>query len=191
MARYPRSGCTARTTLHLVGPQAWTPVPAALVYDSADPFAVRVRFGDDGPADAGHEAPGEEGLFGVTDLDLAALAGTDLEDEEVDELDDEGPDEDGGVEWLLSRDLLRAGLTGPVGEGDVRLWPARGGLDVLFLQLRAPSGEALFELSAASVGDFLRETELLVPVGHESGLLRVDDELSVLLSGGTDNPRSW
>ena len=157
MALYPRSGCTARTTFHLVGPQSWTAVPAALVYDSADPFAVRVRFGDDGPDD-------------------------------VDGTTYDAPDDDGGVEWLLSRDLLRTGLTAPVGEGDVRLWPARGGLDVVFLQLRAPSGEALFELSGAVVGDFLRETELLVPAGTESDALGVDDELSALLRGGTDNP---
>jgi len=157
MALYPRSGCTARTTLHLVGPTSWTAVPAALVYDSLDPFAVRVRFGDGG----------------VEDTD-----GTTYDTAE----------DDGGVEWLLSRDLLRAGLTAPAGEGDVRLWPARGGLDVVFLQLRAPSGEALFELSGAVVGDFLRETELLVPAGTESDTLRVDDELYALLRGGTDNP---
>ena len=157
MAHFPRSGCTARTTFHLVGPQSWTAVPAALVYDSTDPFAVRVRFGDGAPEDA----------------DTSGYDAT---------------DDEGGVEWLLSRDLLRAGLTGPAGEGDVRLWPARGGLDVLFLQLRAPSGEALFEVSGAVVGDFLRETELLVPAGTESDLLRVDDELTALLRGGTDNP---
>jgi hypothetical protein len=155
MARFPRSGCTARTTFHLVGPQSWTAVPAALVYDSADPFAVRVRFGEAGPDDE-------------------------------DSYDDRG--DEGGVEWLLSRELLRTGLTGPVGDGDVRLWPARAGLDVVFLQLRAPSGEALFELSGAAVADFLQDTELLVPVGTESDELRVDDELSVLLRGGTDNP---
>ena len=164
MARSARSGITARTTLHLVGPQSWTAVPAALVYDSSDPFAVRVRFGDDGPDEA--EA------YDTT-------------------YESDGPDEDGGVEWLLSRDLLRAGLTGPVGEGDVRLSPARGGLDVLFLQLRAPSGEALFDLSAAAVSNHLRETELLVSVGAESELLRVDDELLVLLQGGSDNPTSY
>ena len=171
MARSPMSRCTARTTFHLVGPQSWTAVPAVLVYDSADPFAVRVRFGDDGPDEA----------------DAADPAGYDTVGDDT----ADGPDEDGGVEWLLSRDLLRAGLTGPVGDGDVRLWPARGGLDVLFLQLRAPSGEALFELSGAAVGEFLRETELMVPVGCESELLRVDDELSVLLRGGTDNPTSY
>ena len=157
MARYPRSGCTARTTLHLVGPGSWTAVPAALVYDSVDPFAVRVRFGDGGQDDD--------------------------DDTSYDDAED-----DGGVEWLLSRDLLRDGLTSPVGEGDVRLWPARGGLDVVFLQLRAPSGVALFEISGAVVADFLQETELLVPAGTESDLLRVDDELTALLRGGTDNP---
>ena len=140
-------------------------MPAALVYDAGDPFAVRVRFGDGGGEDEFDRT--DDGLHG-------AGTGEDL------------PDEDGGVEWLLSRDLLRAGLTGPAGEGDVRLWPARGGLDVLFLQLRAPSGEALFELSAAVVGDFLRESEQLVGVGQESEALRVDDELSALLQGGSD-----
>ena len=54
-------------------------------------------------------------------------------------------EDDGGVEWLLSRELLRAGSSAPAGEGDVRIWPARAALDVLYLQLRAPSGEALFE----------------------------------------------
>ena len=141
-------------------------MPAALVYDATDPFAVRVRFGDGG------EDEFDRGL------DDGALQGS--------RFDEDDPDEDGGVEWLLSRDLLRAGLTGPAGEGDVRLWPARGGLGVLFLPLRAPSGEALFELSAAVVGDFLRESEQLVAVGHESEALRVDDELSALLQGGSD-----
>src|SRR3954465_7092827 len=167
MARFPSSGCTARTTLHLIGSQSWTAVPAALVYDSLDPFAVRVRFGDSGPADAGTSPEDFYDAF------------------------DDVPDGDGGVEWLLSRDLLRAGLTSPVGEGDVRLWPSRGGLDVVFLQLRAPSGEALFEISGGVVAEFRRETEMLVPQGAESGALRVDEELSALLGGGTDNPSAF
>jgi len=168
MARYSRSGCTARTTLHLVGAQSWTAVPAALVYDSADPFAVRVRFGDDA-ADG--------------DLNVALDATF-----EGDLGGDPGLEEDGGVEWLLSRELLRGGLTAPVGDGDVRIWPARAALDVLYLQLRAPSGEALFELSAAVVDDFLRETERLVPVGTESDALHVDAELLALLhDGGSGN----
>lgn len=177
MARYSRSGCTSRTTFHLIGSQSWTAVPAVLVYDSADPFAVRVRFGDGGPEDAS--------AYGNTASDTATPVGG-LDDVPHDVT----PDDEGGVEWLLSRDLLRAGLAGPVGDGDVRLWPARNGLQVLFLQLRAPSGEALFEVSGSAVHQFLREADALVPVGSESELLQVDDELTALLSGGTDNPTS-
>jgi hypothetical protein len=59
---------------------------------------------------------------------------------------------------------------------------------VLFLHLRAPSGEALFELSRAAVAAFLRQTEALVPTGSESSLLDLDDELHVLLTnGGSDS----
>ena len=55
---------------------------------------------------------------------------------------------------------------------------------MLFLHLRAPSGEALFELSRAAVAAFLRQTEALVPSGTESALLDLDDELHVLLTNG-------
>jgi Streptomyces sporulation and cell division protein, SsgA len=95
--------------------------------------------------------------------------------------------DDGGIAWLVSRELMQSGLDRPSGEGDVRIWPAHGATDVLFLHLRAPSGEALFELSRATVTAFLRQTEALVPSGSESALLDIDDELYVLLSnGGTD-----
>ena len=96
--------------------------------------------------------------------------------------------EDGGIAWLVSRELMQSGLDRPSGDGDVRIWPAHGATDVLFLHLRAPSGEALFELSRATVTAFLRQTEALVPSGSESALLDIDDELHVLLSnGGTDS----
>ena len=96
---------------------------------------------------------------------------------------------DGGIAWLVSRELLQSGLCQPSGDGDVRIWPAHAATDVLFLHLRAPSGEALFELSRATVAAFLRQTEVLVPSGTESDHLDMDDELMVLLSnGGTDQP---
>jgi hypothetical protein len=93
-----------------------------------------------------------------------------------------------GISWLVSRELLQAGLDQPAGEGDVRVWPANAATDVLFLHLRAPSGEALFELSRATVAAFLRQTEALVPSGTESALLDLDDELHVLLSNGGSDP---
>ena len=109
MASRRTSGHSSPVTLQLVGPTSWTEVPALLLYDVADPFAVRIAFGD---------------------------------------TDD---DPDGAITWLLSRELLQAGLERPAGDGDVRLWPAKAAADVLYLHLRAPSGEALFEVSRASV----------------------------------------
>ena len=97
--------------------------------------------------------------------------------------------DDGGIAWLVSRELLHGGLEAPAGDGDIRLWPAHASTDVLFLHLRAPSGEALFELSRGAVAAFLRHTEALVPSGTESDLLDLDDELHVLLSGGADPGR--
>ena len=97
--------------------------------------------------------------------------------------------EEAGIAWLVSRELLQSGLDRPAGEGDVRVWPAHGATDVLFLHLRAPSGEALFELSRATVAAFLRQTETLVPSGTESALLDLDEELHALLSGGADPGR--
>jgi hypothetical protein len=145
------SGHSSPVTLQLVGPTSWTEVPALLLYDAADPFAVRIAFGD-----------------------TAA--------------DDGAADPEGTITWLLSRDLLRSGLEQPAGDGDVRLWPARATADVLYLHLRAPSGEALFELSRASVAAFLRQTEAIVPLGRETDRLGLDDELQALLSNGGADP---
>jgi hypothetical protein len=145
-------GYSSPITLHLVGPQSWTEVPALLCYDGTDPFAVRIAFGE----------IGEDG--GDTAM------------------------EETGISWLLSRELLQAGLESPTGDGDVRLWPAHASADVLYLHLRAPSGEALFELSRGTVAAFLRQTEALVPSGSEGDLLALDDELQALLSNGGADP---
>src|SRR5215203_1042383 len=98
-------GCSSPITLQLVGPQSWTEVPALLCYDAADPFAVRIAFGDVGDEN------------GVVDPD------------------------DGGIAWLLSRELLQAGLEGLFGDVDVRLRSTLFAYAMLFLHLRAPSGE--------------------------------------------------
>ena len=96
--------------------------------------------------------------------------------------------DEAGIAWLVSRELLQSGLDRPSGDGDVRVWPAHSTTDVLFLHLRAPSGEALFELSRATVAGFLRQTEALVPTGSESAMLTLDEELQALLSGGGADP---
>jgi hypothetical protein len=144
MAHRSSSRYTCPLTLQLIGPRSWTEVPAQLVYLAADPFAVRITFGD--------------------------TAGDD------------------GVTWLVGRELLQIGLDRPAGDGDVRVWPASSTADALFLHLRAPSGEALFELSRATLAAFLRETEALVPTGSEAEVLDLDDELTALLSNGGADP---
>lgn len=98
-----------------------------------------------------------------------------------------GPDDD-GVEWLVARDLLRDGLTHPSGQGDVRLWPARTAGEVLFLELRAPSGHALFELARGELAQFLASTERLVPPGQESAAVDLGRELLELLQGEGPDP---
>ena len=121
--------------------------------------------------------------FDVTDPFAVRIAFGDVGDERG-----AADAEESGIAWLLSRELLHAGLKAPAGEGDVRLWPAHGSSDVVFLHLRAPSGEALFELSGATVAAFLRQTEALVPSGSEAGMLGLDDELEALLFNGGADP---
>lgn len=142
----------------------------------------------------GHYSPVTLHLVGPTDwTEVPALLCYDADDPFAvriafgDATDgDAAPDADSAITWLLSRELLQTGLDRPAGDGDVRLWPARGAGDGLYLHLRAPSGEALFEVSRASVAAFLRGTEALVPLGEESARLTLDAELHVLLSGGSD-----
>jgi hypothetical protein len=145
---------------------------------------------------SGHSSPVTLQLVGPTSwTEVPALLCYDASDPFAvrvafgDPLDgDDALDPDDGVTWLLSRELLQAGLDRPAGEGDVRLWPAHAASDAMYLHLRAPSGEALFELSRASVIAFLRRTEALVPLGTEAARLELDDELDLLLSnGGADS----
>jgi hypothetical protein len=93
------------------------------------------------------------------------------------------------VTWLIGRELLRAGLDQPAGDGDVRVGPTAARSDVLFLHLRAPSGEALMELSRTALAAFVRGTETLVPFGAEGAAIDLD-ELAVLLSEGGADPFS-
>ncbi len=174
------------------------------MWDACDELArFRVTFRSDGRSldmvsrrTPGHFSPVTLHLVGPTDwTEVPALLCYDADDPfavriafgEATE-GDAGPDPEGGITWLLSRELLRAGLDRPAGDGDVRLWPARGAGDGLYLHLRAPSGEALFEVSRASVAAFLRGTEALVPTGEEATRLTLDAELQVLLSGGGGDP---
>jgi hypothetical protein len=93
------------------------------------------------------------------------------------------------VTWLIGRELLRAGLDQPTGDGDVRVGPTEPRSEVLFLHLRAPSGEALMELSRTALAEFVSCTETLVPFGAEGAAIDLD-ELAVLLTEGGADPFS-
>ena len=86
------------------------------------------------------------------------------------------------VEWTFARQLLTDGVSAPVGEGDVQVWPSASvGLPVVCLSLSSPSGRALFEVPLPELVDFLGQTYAAVPTGSESDHVDVDAELALLL----------
>jgi len=87
------------------------------------------------------------------------------------------------VEWTFARDLLAEGATRRAGIGDVQVRPHATDKQVLCLELSSPFGEALFEVPAADVADFLTRTYRLVPRGSEPAHVDVDNILSRLLAG--------
>ena len=94
-----------------------------------------------------------------------------------------GTEGSGVVEWLFARSLLIEGAVGPVGEGDVRVWPVQRGRGcVVHLAMASPSGSAVFELDRDELEQFLRRTCAAVPVGRESAAVDLDAELAQLLS---------
>jgi hypothetical protein len=88
------------------------------------------------------------------------------------------------VEWTFARSLLTDGVTHPVGDGDVQVWPVNtDGSPKVCLSLSSPSGRALFEAPLPELVQFLTRTYSLVPTGCESDFVDVDSELASLLSG--------
>ena len=86
------------------------------------------------------------------------------------------------VEWTFARQLLTDGVSAPVGEGDVQVWPSSSaGAPVVCLALSSPSGKALFEVPLPELVDFLGTTYAAVPTGGESAHVDVDAELALLL----------
>lgn len=86
------------------------------------------------------------------------------------------------VEWTFARQLLTDGVSAPVGEGDVQVWPSSSaGAPVVCLALSSPSGKALFEVPLPELVDFLGTTYAAVPTGGESVHVDVDAELALLL----------
>jgi Streptomyces sporulation and cell division protein, SsgA len=87
------------------------------------------------------------------------------------------------VEWVFARDLLRTGLSTPVGDGDVHVWPSWGtGRELLMISLTSPDGQAVLEATADDVRRFLDRTAIVVPDGEESSFLNLDAAVARLLT---------
>src|SRR5580698_8324405 len=87
------------------------------------------------------------------------------------------------VEWTFARSLLSDGVTHPVGDGDVQVWPTdRAEQSGVCLALSSPSGRALFEAPLPRVVAFLTQTYALVPTGCESDFVDVSAELASILN---------
>lgn len=86
------------------------------------------------------------------------------------------------VEWTFARSLLTDGVTHPVGDGDVQVWPINtDGAPKVCLALSSPSGRALFEAPLPELVQFLTQTYAVVPTGCESDFVDVSAELAALL----------
>ena len=79
-------------------------------------------------------------------------------------------------EWAVLRDFLRYGLDEPTGDGAVRLRPAGDGR--VLLELIGDTKTYAVHAPATMIGDFLDETEAVVPHGAEAG----DDVMDALIA---------
>lgn len=94
-----------------------------------------------------------------------------------------GGEGEGIVEWMFARQLLTDGVAHACGEGDVRVWPdLHDAVRVVNLAMASPSGSALFEIDRDALVEFLQQTYVAVPTGHEATVIDLDAELALLLS---------
>ncbi|WP_328760430.1 SsgA family sporulation/cell division regulator [Streptomyces sp. NBC_00271] len=89
----------------------------------------------------------------------------------------------GAVTWVLSRELLMAGLLRPSGEGDVRIWPPcrRHGGTNLHVLLLGRTGAALLDVAILPVRAWLADTFALVPVDTEAQSIDWDSSFERVL----------
>jgi Streptomyces sporulation and cell division protein, SsgA len=86
------------------------------------------------------------------------------------------------IEWIFARSLASDGLTVPAGDGDVRIWPSPEDLTgPVYVELRSPSGRALFALPRAVLAEFVDRSHEVVPPGDEADYVDLDAELDLLL----------
>jgi len=98
------------------------------------------------------------------------------------------PAGDGYVRWAFCRSLISRGLTDPVGEGDVQVWPGtdEDGRGVVIMEFRSPSGHLLAQAPTREIYRFVTRTLAAVPYGSEDLYFDVDDLIASLLGSPTE-----
>ena len=88
------------------------------------------------------------------------------------------------VRWGMCRNLVSRGLTDPVGEGDVQLWPStnEAGRGIVVMDLCSDDHHVVAEVSTRELYRFLTRTLATVPFGSERLHLDVDLLINDLLS---------
>ena len=83
------------------------------------------------------------------------------------------------VEWLVGRELVVDGLTGPVGEGDVRMRPCSvQGYDIVEIEICSHDGRAVLEVDRDLLRHFVDTTLDVVALGDETGRIDLDEEIA-------------
>jgi hypothetical protein len=91
------------------------------------------------------------------------------------------------VDWVLARELLVEGLTGPAGIGDVQVRPANmGEWDVTLVEIRSPDGHAVLEVDRDLLRQFVQATIDLIPLGSESMAIDIDAEIEKITRSCAD-----
>jgi hypothetical protein len=83
------------------------------------------------------------------------------------------------IEWLIARDLVIDSMTGPVGEGDIRMTPQEvQGYDIVEIEIRSTDGRAVLEVDRDLLRHFIEATFDIVALGDELNRMDLDDEIA-------------
>jgi len=93
------------------------------------------------------------------------------------------------VDWVFARSLLSAGMSRPVGVGDILVIPQRDRpRRWVRIVIRPLTGAAVLDIDAAAVAAFLERTCVVVPPGTEGRHIDLDRLVAELLAGSGGGP---
>lgn len=91
------------------------------------------------------------------------------------------------VDWVMARDLLIEGLSGPTGIGDVQLKPeATQDYDIVVVEICSPDGRAVLEVDRELLARFVDMMLEAVPLGSETTGIDMDAEIQKITRSRTE-----